>query len=88
MFTCNICKSQKYLYICICVFHSIRFKVNKVGVRRDPFFLCQKINILVAILDCFDLHFGLQKKIGCFSPNNTILFSPLKSAQKNSIQKG
>ncbi|PTL32916.1 hypothetical protein C7120_11630 [Prevotella sp. oral taxon 376] len=23
-----------------CVFHSIRFKVNKVGTQRSPIFLC------------------------------------------------
>ena len=28
-----------YFYICMCVFHSIRFKVNKVlGSQRRPFF--------------------------------------------------
>ena len=29
-----------YFYICMCVFHSIRFKVNKVmGHGGDPFFI-------------------------------------------------
>ena len=29
-----------YFYICMCVFHSIRFKVNKVlGSQRRPFFV-------------------------------------------------
>ena len=29
-----------YFYICMCVFHSIRFKVNKVmGHGGDPFFV-------------------------------------------------
>ena len=31
------------IVVCVslpCVFHSIRFKVNKIGVRRYPIFFC------------------------------------------------
>ena len=31
-----------YFYICMCVFHSIRFKVNKVGVQRYSIFFALK----------------------------------------------
>ena len=34
-----------YFYICMCVFHSIRFKVNKVmGHGGDPFFILSPSN--------------------------------------------
>ncbi len=32
------CSLTKSAYLCISVFHSIRFKVNKVGVQRYSFF--------------------------------------------------
>ena len=36
-----------YFYICMCVFHSIRFKVNKVmGHGGDPFFILSPSNSL------------------------------------------
>ncbi len=36
-FSCKMCEIALPLH---CVFHSIRFKVNKIGVQRYPFFLC------------------------------------------------
>ena len=36
------------------VFHSIRFKVNKIGLKRQPFFLCLYVKIR------FTLHSSLS----------------------------
>ena len=38
----NICKKDKNAVPLHCVFHSIRFKVNKIGVQRYSFFYFQK----------------------------------------------
>ena len=36
-----------YFYICMCVFHSIRFKVNKVlGHGGDPFFILSPFKLI------------------------------------------
>ena len=35
----EICRTAKRLYLLYCVFHSIRFKVNKGWAQRSPF-LC------------------------------------------------
>ena len=38
----NSCRNNNLLLSLQCVFHSIRFKVNKVGVRRYSFFYAFK----------------------------------------------
>ena len=43
----NLAGFVDYFYICMCVFHSIRFKVNKVmGHGGDPFFILSPSNSL------------------------------------------
>ena len=38
------CRFQKSTYLCNCVFHSIRFKVNKGWVKALTLFLCPYLN--------------------------------------------
>ncbi len=44
---------MKFVVPLQCVFHSIRFKVNKVGVRRYTIFFA-----LIATVNAHPLHFG------------------------------
>ena len=54
----NVWNFHSYCLSLQCVFHSIRFKVNKVGVQRYSFFLCLEAKCVQAF---FSLIGGFMK---------------------------
>ena len=59
----NVWKFHSFCLTLQRVFHSIRFKVNKVGVQRYSFFLCLEVKLLVAFFKTISTFMEVHQQI-------------------------